>query len=98
MTSPGDVKLFAVIGSVVANGTIVTSAILAYMVIQFGMAVYALGKVCVKEKMSIGFVLKRDLTGFITKTGSAIQPIRFPGAVLIGGCVWCVQVLAFILT
>lgn len=97
MTSPGDVKLFAVTGSVVANMAVITSAILAYMLIQLGMAVYALVKVYVKEKMSVGFVLKRDLMGFITKTGSAIQPIRFPGAVVIGGSVWCVQVLDFIL-
>ncbi|MFD1362711.1 prepilin peptidase [Lentibacillus salinarum] len=94
MTSPGDVKLFAVAGSIVANFTIVAAAIVAYMLIQFGMAIYAMVKACRRKKMSLLAVLKQDAIGFTTKTGSVIQPIHFPGAVLIGASVWSVQLIA----
>ncbi|MFD1363094.1 prepilin peptidase [Lentibacillus salinarum] len=96
MTSPGDVKLFAVAGSVVANFTIVAAAIVAYMLIQFGMAIYAMIKACRKHNMSPLTILKQDAIGFTTKTGSVIQPIHFPGAILIGASVWSVQVIALI--
>lgn len=93
MTSPGDVKLFAVAGSVVANFTIVVAAIVAYMLIQFAMAIYAMVKACYKHKMSPFAILKQDAIGFATKTGSVIETIHFPGAVVIGASIWSVQLV-----
>lgn len=96
MTSPGDVKLIAVMASVVAEIRIVGAGIVLYMVIQFLIAIYALVRTCFKQNMSPQAVLKHDVIGFATKTGPVIEPIHFPGAVLIGGCVWGADLFYFI--
>jgi|SRR5690625_3682324 len=84
MTSPGDVKLFGTIGAVVANMKVVTMTILLYMLIQLGIAIYAMVRASVRERISLWEVFKQDLIGYATKNGSVIQPIYFPGGILIG--------------
>lgn len=98
MTSPGDVKLIAVMASVVADIHIVGAGIVLYMGIQFLIAIYALVRTCMKQKMSPKAVLKHDAIGFATKSGPVIEPIHFPGAVLIGGSVWGAALFYFIVS
>src|SRR5699024_5431490 len=84
MTSPGDVKLFGTIGSVVANMKVITMAIFFYALIQMVMAIYSLTKACQRVQLSTWAVLKQDIICYVTKTGSLIQPIYFPCAIVMG--------------
>lgn len=84
LTSPGDVKLFAVLGGITGSVPVVQKAFVFCALIQFGIALYALIKACMRHKMSPLQAIKADILGYFTKTGSVIQPIRFPAAALIG--------------
>jgi len=84
LTSPGDVKLFAVLGGITGSISVVQKAFVICAIIQFIIALYALIKACRRQKISPYQVIKADVMGYLTKSGSVIQPIRFPAAALIG--------------
>ncbi|HEX7064318.1 MAG TPA: A24 family peptidase [Bacillales bacterium] len=88
MTSPGDVKLFAVMALIVADSRVISGGLAVYMIIQFALALIAVWKTCRLQQISWLEVFKRDAFGFVTKMGPVIQPVRFPGAVVMGGGVW----------
>ena len=87
MTSAGDVKLFSVLGAIVANIQVIGYAFIFFMVCQLVIGVIGLMKQAEFRPKKIIALLKLDLIGFMNKTEPAIQPIRFPAAFFIGASV-----------
>lgn len=84
MTSAGDVKLFGVLGAIVANIQVIGHAFILFMMCQLIIGVVGLMKQAGFRPKRILSLLKFDLIGFLSETGPAIQPIRFPAAFFIG--------------
>ncbi|WP_228441652.1 prepilin peptidase [Novibacillus thermophilus] len=84
MTSAGDVKLFAVLGSITADIRMMGLAFILYMTGHLLIGIVHLVKQADYKPGQILTLLIQDVRGFVSKTGSGIQPVRFPAAFLIG--------------
>lgn len=96
MISAGDVKLFAVCGAIVADTDTVMLAFVFYAAFVAGVGITVALKEVKGNVLALIPLIKRDLFGFITRTGPAIKPVRFPAAIVIGISVLISYIIQFL--
>jgi Flp pilus assembly protein protease CpaA len=82
--SPGDVKLFAVLGAIAADLRTMLMCWFFFSLFHLMVAIWVLWRETRFRPKVVMRVLKLDFVGFVSRTAPVIEPVQLPAAVPIG--------------